>query len=201
MRSPAFIMAIALIALLIGGCTGQAQAPTNSSASPQPPAAPPAQQWAHYSNIGMSFDYPAGMGVNESLESYPQSAIVVVQSRDAAVGAIIVEFMNATVISNLTIDPIYVATGILDYDNSSGGDMLLSQADATSAMTNFTSPGGLAAAEMRFTIPSGNLTLYGVALELYDQKGLVSYPVRIVSSDPNQTRALRDRFVDTFRSG
>lgn len=198
------LFAMAFISmLLIFGCAGQqpTQGVQNGSPSVAAPSQPAAQQWAHYSNIGMSFDYPAGMSVNESLGSYPDSATVVVQSRDAAVGAIIVEFMNASLISNLTIDPLAVATGVLDYDNASGGDMLLSQADGTSAISNYTTPNGLAAAEMRFTLPTGNLTLYGYAIEIYDHAHDASYPVRIVSSDPAQSKSIRDRFVASFKSG
>jgi hypothetical protein len=190
-------LALALASLLIAGCAQQ-PAPGQNNTNQSNVSV---QQWAHYSNIGISFDYPAGMSLNQSLDSYPASALIVVQSSDAAQGAIIINYLNASLLSNLTRDPHDIAVGILDFDNSSGSDAMLGQADATGPISNYTTSGGLAAAEMRFTLPAGNVTLYGYALEFYDKPRAVSYPVRIISSSPQQTQLIRDRFVSSFRSG
>ncbi len=202
------IAALSIMLLLSLGCVSQPQAqnatapsgPASQNASPAPQANPPS--WAHYSNLGMSFDYPAGMRVNESLDLYPRSATVVVQSSDAAEGALIVQFVNASLAANLSSRaPQDIAAIVLGYDNSSGSDALLVQADGTGEMANYTTPEGLGVAEMRFTLPSGNDTFYGYAIEIFDPKALASYPIRIISSSPNQTQAMKDKFMQSFRSG
>ena len=198
MATHRMLLALSLI-LLICGCT-QAPPPAPNQTQPATPA-PQVRQWAHYRNSVKTFIKPQGMRVNETLGSYPQSATVLIQSSDAAQGALLVNFVNASAASNLTIDPLEVAVGVLGYDNTSGSDLVLSQADGTGEITNMTTSGGLAEAEMRFTLPTNNVTLYGFAIEMYDKQHAASYPVRILSSDPNQTKALRDRFIDTFRSG
>ncbi len=196
------LLALALVSLIFG-CLSQAppaaynQTVQNQSAPPLPPQ----PSWDHFSGVAMAFDYPHGMKVTVSNSSMPSSGTVLVQSSDASQGAIVVNFANVSGALTGTEDPLSLATGIIDYENSSGSDAMLSQASATGSISNYTSPNGLAVAEMPFVMTEGNVTLYGFALELLSVQDKASYPTRIISSDPNQTKALRDRFVSSFQSG
>ncbi len=192
----------AMALLLICGCLGQAQQQAPQAPQNQTPALPAqSPQWDHFSGSGMSFDYPHGMAVNVSNATMPQSSSVLIQSSDAAKGAIIIDFVNVTKAVSGNEDPASLVSGVLEYENSSGSDALLSQAYDTGNISTYATPGGLTAAEMPFLMVSGNVTLYGYAIDLLDLQGKSSYPVRILSSDPDQSRAIRDRLIATFRSG
>ncbi len=190
-----------LMLALVFGCIGNApvQAPQNQTQ--QAPPQPLQPQWEHFSGVYMGFDYPGGMNVSVTNSSMPSSGTVLVQSSDAAKGAILVTFANVSGAVSQTEDPLALAAGILEYENSSGSDNILSQAEETGAISNYTSPNGLAVAEMPFVLVSGNTTLYGFAMEMISIQNTAAYPVRVLSSDPNQTRVLRDRFVSSFTSG
>ena len=195
---------LVLASLLLLGCTQPPSQKAQEIGIPvtQPilPASQPAsQEWANYDNIGISFDYPKGMGLTESLQSYPGYATVVLQSENASEASILVlVFMNGSS-ENIT-DPIEEVSGIMASDSESENDPLgiLHQATSKSPITTYTSSNGLATAEIGFNITHGNLSLYGYAFTLYNKDTKGVYGVRMVSLKNDLAVRMKERFLSSF---
>jgi hypothetical protein len=210
-----FLALLLMAALLISGCTqspsqpGPAQAPGN--ASPQAAAPEPANQsvadsgqWSHYSNLGISFDYPQDMNVTEQLGGAPGYAIVTLQGRNVTTGAIVVGIVNTSLFSSVAPDPLDEAVSILEFYSGSEDD-IVGQAQARGEISKYVSLNGIPLAERSFVLTKAgssgnNVTMYGYALEFYDAGIKSSYAVRIFSADAAWTGEMRSRFVSSFRT-
>lgn len=220
------ILLVPLLALLLFGCSQSPppSAPANSTsenvsappaALPEPPSQPPAANpapgappqeagWLHYSNIGISFDYPERMNVTEQLGSYPGYATVVLQGKNVSTGAIVVGFINVSGIASADPDPLVQAARVLESDSKSKDD-ISGQAQVKGDISTYISPGGLPTAERDFLLSGSsstgsNVTMHGYALEFYDSKRKAAYAVRIFSTDAAWTYEMKSRFVSSFKT-
>jgi hypothetical protein len=218
MRNAFFALGLLLI-LFVSGCTSQQLTPQQPSAPQanatqpapaqppsQPPSPPPAAMgWAHYSNIGISFDYPKQMNVTEQLGSYPGYATILAQGKNVSTGAIVVGFINFSGISSVLPDPLAQASRVLESDSKDKDD-ITGQAQVQGEVSTYVSPNGVPLAERSFILTKpgtsgNNVTMYGYAIEFYDPGIKASYPVRIFSADQGWTDSMKARFLSTFKTG
>jgi hypothetical protein len=207
------VLPLVLLLVLFAGCTQQVgQAPSQQQTQPpttpgthiqtpppSQPVQPPEAGWDTYRNIGITFQYPAGMKVTESLSSYPGYATIAIQGGAQNNDVIIIAFVNLT--GTDYGNPLDAAENTLTSDSNAIKDPLglLHQATQKGDISKYESANGLATAERTFSIAKGNITLYGYALELYDDANKAAYGVRILSINQSQSQEMKNTFISTFK--
>ncbi|MFH2023424.1 MAG: hypothetical protein ABIJ10_03825 [Candidatus Micrarchaeota archaeon] len=156
-------------------------------------------EWTTYSNLGIEFDYPKTM----SFKEYPSKSygtIVLQESFATYLSAIFLAYIDTSVLENSYDDPLESAKAILSGDNL-GDDPLgmLHKAQTKSQISSYYSQNGLAVAEMSFQATENGGTLYGYALEIYDQDSGYGYAVRILSTDQQTPDIVKSKFVSSFK--
>ncbi len=187
--------------LVLFGCITTADAPQNTSIVENA-----TYSFEKYENIGISFDYPQGAKVVETLDSYPGYAVVAIGD-SVTNGSILVVFMNMSSLEEgLEGTSEELAAGFLEAQSKQDNMGVLHQASSKGNITSYESPEGFGIAEMTFSMMVENLDKsqailpkHGYAMEFYDVDKKTRYGVRIFADEMGVAETLKERLVSSFR--
>ena len=207
-RTHNLLLSVFVIFMVFFGCTQQIQSPENmpNISTNSSTVSSSATEWQTYNNLGISFDYPKDMNLKESLGSYYNGSgyatIVISKSEDNQYSVIEVFYLHAGSTVNSLNNPEEVASLMLSGDNK-GKDPLgiLDQATSKTDIKTFMSPNSYGVAEIEFEAldPEINKMANAYALEFYKTGSNATFAIRILSTDSNKAKAMRDKFVSSFK--
>ncbi len=221
MRYPVLALGIFLLIVFLSGCTGsQPQGNATSQPQAQPATAPNAttvspsvplpqnqsqpSDWNHYSNIGISFDYPKEMSVSESTGSYPASASIIAKDQNG--GSIGVSYTNASASgAKGSEDPLQVTSDFLSRLKRTLSDAMNKSiangsivSGSVSDVSKQYSPNGIGGAEFSYVVANTNSTGYGYALQFYVPGRTAIYTVFILTPSRSESDMIKSRFMSSF---
>ncbi len=191
--------------ILLFGCTLPAEVPQNETDSREEGKGPEIS-FESYENIGVSFDYPEGARMAETLSNYPAYAVIAIGD-NVTNSSLLFVFMNMSSVGHgLEGTSEELAKDFLESSSKHDNIGVLHQATSKGEISTYKSPGGFSVAEMEFSLRAENLdksqasaSKDGYALEIYDTEKQARYGVRIFADEMETAKMLKERFVSSFR--